>query len=281
MKGNLSGIPAEEFDRLQHALDIEKWLASEQAGRDLCGAMSWCGYCIKAEKDPCARAQMRQKLDTAIDELVDDIVEKEAEKEHPDGETRAILREEAEEEIAAEDLTERSDGAAPAKEIPDGYEEVTRCRRSFLSRLIQSETVQDYYTELKNAMLGYAGVKARLCKAGENFRVGRNRIARFVIRGKTLSLYLALDPAPFENSKYRFEDVSDKKSYAATPMRLRITSARAVRHAKELFRILAQRLEISEVGCMYTDYHYPYRSDEELISSGLIVPYRTLVKKRG
>lgn len=99
--------------------------------------------------------------------------------------------------------------------------------------------------------------------------------------GKTLSLYLALDPAPFENSKYRFEDVSDKKSYAATPMRLRITSERAVRHAKELFRMLAQKLEISEVGCMYTDFHYPYRTDEELIANGLIVPYRTIVKKRG
>ena len=33
MKGNLAGIPAEEFERLQHRLDIEKWLASEQAGR--------------------------------------------------------------------------------------------------------------------------------------------------------------------------------------------------------------------------------------------------------
>ena len=32
---------------------------------------------------------------------------------------------------------------------------------------------------------------------------------------------------------------------------------------------------------MYTDFHYPYRTDEELIASGLIVPYRTIVKKRG
>lgn len=283
MKGNLAGIPAEEFEHLQHRLDIEKWLASEQAGRDLCGTMNWCKYCVKAEKDPCARAVMREKMDSAIDELVDDIVEKEAAREQPDGETRSILKEEAAEEIAAEDLTERTEGEEPvsALEVPDGYEEVTRYRRTFLSRLIQNRAVQDFYTELKNAMLAYAGVKVRLCKTGENFRLGRERIAKFVVRGKTLSLYLALDPAPFENSKYRFEDFSDKKSYAATPMRLRITSERAVRHAKELFRMLAQKLEISEVGCMYTDFHYPYRTDEELIANGLIVPYRTIVKKRG
>ena len=69
MKGNLAGIPAEEFERLQHRLDIEKWLASEQAGRDLCGTMNWCKYCVKAEKDPCARAVMREKMDSAMQVL--------------------------------------------------------------------------------------------------------------------------------------------------------------------------------------------------------------------
>ena len=280
MKGSLAGISAEEFSRLQSALDVEKWLASEQAGCDLCGSFSWCGYCVKAEKEPCARAQMRQKLDSAMDELVSEIVEKEErlQKAHsrPDGETREILQEEAAEEIAAEDLG----GSLRARVLPDGYEEVTRYRRTFLARLIQNPAVQDGYTELKNALLGFAGVKARLCKTGENFTVGRKILAKFRITGKTLSVYLALGTEEFENSKYRFEDVSDKKSYAATPMRLRITSARAVRHAKELLRLLMQRKEVSEVGCMYTDFHYPLRSDEELLAEGLIVPYRALVKSK-
>ena len=280
MNGSLAGISAGEFAALQHRLDIEKWLASEQAGRDLCGTMPWCKYCVKAEQHPCARAQMRGKMDAAMDELVDDIVEKE--QGAPDAETGGILREEVREELAAEDLTRRTEGsAAPAAAVPDGYEEVTRYKRSFLSRLIQSSAAQGRYTELKNALLGFAGVKARMGKAGETFRFGRQVVAKFRITGKTLSLYLALDPVPFESSKYRFEDVSDKKTYAATPMRLRITSDRAARHAKELVRTLMQRLGSDEVGCIYTDFRYPYRTDEELIGNGLIVPYRVLVKKRG
>ena len=280
MKSNLAGIPNEEFARLQRGLDVEKWLASERAGHDLCGTMTWCRFCVKAETDPCARAKMREKLDSAMNELVDDIVERETDK--PDRETASVLREEAAEEIAAADLTARTEEkpAEAAAAAPDGYAEAVRYRRTFLSRVMQNGTVQDYYTELKNALLGFAGVKARLCKSGETFRIGRERIAKFRVSGKTLSLYLALDPAEFENSKYRFEDVSDKKTYAATPMRLRITSARAARHAKELLRTLMQRREVSEVGCVYTDYHYPYRSDEELISCGLITPYRVLVRKR-
>ena len=63
-------------------------------------------------------------------------------------------------------------------------------------------------------------------------------------------------------------------------MRLRITSARAARHAKELLRTLMQRREVSEVGCVYPIIITAYRSDEELISCGLITPYRVLVRKR-
>lgn len=274
MSGNLAGISNEEFERRQHALDVEKWLASEQARRDLCGTFSWCGYCVKAEQQPCARAQMRETMDLAMDELVDDLLEEKNAR--PDAETRAIVREEAREELAAEDLSAKA-GAA----VAEGYEEVTRYRRTFLSRIIQNAPLQDGYSELKNALLGFAGVKTRLCKASEIFRIGRQKLAKFAVRGKTLSLYLALDPAEFEESKYRFEDVSDKKSHAATPMRLRITSRRAVRHAKELIRLLMQKYGVSEVGCIYVDQHFAYRSDAELIADGLITPYRALVKKRG
>ena len=41
---------------LQQKLDIEKWLGSEEASRDLCGSYIYCPYCNKAEDAPCANA---------------------------------------------------------------------------------------------------------------------------------------------------------------------------------------------------------------------------------
>lgn len=368
---NLSGIPQEEFERLQRIIDVDKWLASERAGHDLCGTMEWCPHCIKAEIHPCAKAKFRWQLQSALEEETDEgqpcaaqadgcpeenaesaaeaspCAECGQEEECAEGangnaaradaacvnacaepcadsaaaqdtactdgscarsaftaeEERAAEREAAEEVAAAEaegaeacaadaprenEETEQALRAAAVEEIaaedladaPAGYEYVTRYRRSFQSKLIQNADIQDFYTELKNALLGYGGVKSRLCKGSENFRVGKERIAKFGIAGKTLSIYLALDPAEFEDSRYRFEDVSDKKSHAKTPMRLKVTSRRAVRRIKELLDLLAHRMELADVGCIYMDFHYAYRTDEYLIGKGLIKPYRALVKTK-
>ena len=364
---NLSGIPQEEFERLQRIIDVDKWLASERAGHDLCGTMEWCPHCVKAEIHPCAKAKFRWQLQVALEEEAEEAPAAEAEAEEETAaegtaeeapaaeataeeepaaeaeeetaaaETEVPCAEEeacaadaaeacaeeckaadaasgrftaedereaervAEEEVAAAEAertdpapksrtaeTEQALRAAAFAEIaveniadaPAGYEYVTRFRRSFQSKLIQHADIQDFYTELKNALLGYGGVKSRLCKGSENFRVGKERIAKFCITGKTLSIYLALDPAEFEDSRYRFEDVSDKKSHANTPMRLKVTSRRAVRRIKELLDLLAHRMELADVGCIYMDFHYAYRTDEYLIGKGLIKPYRALVKTK-
>ena len=171
-------------------------------------------------------------------------------------------------------------GPKGAQALPAGYEEVTRYRRSFKARLIQNEKAQDFYTELKNALAGLSGIRSRMCQGCENFRIGKNKVAKLNIGGKTLVLYLALDPADYEDSKYRFSDVSDRRSYAETPMKLRITGVRAVKHAKELISALAEKFEVANVGCIYMDYHFPYRTDEQLISKGLIKPYKAIVKKK-
>ena len=269
---SLAGISQAEFEQKQHLLDVEKWIASERAGYDLCGTMTWCRYCVKAETYPCAKAQLRERMDGALDELVDEIIEKEsaASSARAEQETEQALSEQAAEEIASEDLS-----AAPS-----GYEYVVRYRRSFRSKVIQNAKIQDVYTQIKNAILGYGGVKSRQCVASENFRAGGVKIAKLCIAGKTLSLYLALSPQEFEDSKYRFEDVSDKKSHRETPMRVKITGSRTLKQAKELLDILAQKQGLANVGCIFTDFHYPYETDEALIRRSLIKPYTALAKIR-
>lgn len=347
-KKNLSAIPAGEFAAQQQVLDVDKWLASERARRDLCGTMSWCAYCVKAELYPCAKAKFREEMEKALDDIQEEqeeaavsesesedkdtvcadepcadktdgqeevavsesepedkdticadepcadetdgqdetavsesvpeeetapVADEAEEQEEPTESTDEALEEMVEEDVAEEELAEE-------KPVPEGYEEVTRLRRSFKSRIIQNTPVQDAYTELKNALLGYAGVKSRVCQGGENFRIGRTKIAKLAVTGKKLSLFLALPPEEFENTHYRFEDVGDKKSHRETPMRLKLAGKRTLKHAKELLQILMSRLGIAEVGCIYSDFHYAYKTDEELIRRGLIKPYTVLVKKK-
>lgn len=316
---DLTAIADSDFLARQQTIDVEKWLASERAGRDLCGTQEYCPFCVKAEMHPCAKAEFRFKMRAALDEIDAETALAEdgpaegtaAAEDEPTEETEEELKEECAEEIAAEMLAGGSEGrpaspepaaqeimsedAAPSsgaeqteiagktervRVLPEGYEEVIRYRRTFKSRLIQNDKAQDYYTELKNALSELSGIRSRMCQGCENFRAGGKKIAKINIGGKTLVLYLALDPAAYEETKYRFTDVSEKKTYADTPMKLRITSNRALKHAKELIEDLAESFELANVGCIFMDYHYPYRTDEQLIEKGLIKPYKAIVKKK-
>lgn len=315
----------------QHELDVDKWLASEAAGYDLCGSFTFCARCEKFEQHPCARAEARWLEEQAREEEAFD-EEQEVTEENPElltseeaeeaeeiaaaeesaekGEeareeveeiaaTEAPAEDEEEESAAAEgpeaaneeesapeepaaDAPEEDVPAAPPAmaEVPAGYEFVTRYRRSFKSRLIQDEKMQDFYTDIKNAFAELTGVKARLSRHCENFRYHAERIAKLNVGGKTLTLYLALDPQQYEDTKYRYEDVSDRKTYAETPMKVRITSKRMVKYARELLADLAQKYGITITGTIPMDYHYKYQSDEALIKKGLIKPYEVLVKKK-
>ena len=300
----------------QHELDVDKWLASEAAGYDLCGSFTFCARCEKFEQHPCARAEARWLEEQAREEEAFDeeqevteenpelLASEEAEDEAEDAADEEIAaaeapaedeEEESEEASAAEEGPEEANEAEPAAdapeedvpaappamaEVPAGYEFVTRYRRSFKSRLIQDEKMQDFYTDIKNAFAELTGVKARLSRHCENFRYHAERIAKLNVGGKTLTLYLALDPQQYEDTKYRYEDVSDRKTYAETPMKVRITSKRMVKYARELLADLAQKYGITITGTIPMDYHYKYQSDEALIKKGLIKPYEVLVKKK-
>lgn len=45
----------------QSELDVEKWLKSEKAGRDLCGDFEFCALCDKDAENPCATAYEKMK----------------------------------------------------------------------------------------------------------------------------------------------------------------------------------------------------------------------------
>ena len=195
---------------------------------------------------------------------------------------------------AAEPAAETSEtvrAAAPvlenAEPIPEGAKVMNivaspgmfiryRYNRSFEAKLIQSDdTVKRYYSELKNCLLSYKKVTSRISWRHESFRKGRPAAAKFVIRGKTLCLCLALDPENYEESKYIVDDMSRYAKFANTPLMYRIKNERRLRYAKELIAFLFEGTEPS--GHEDEDFAaIPYEDTQSLVERGLIkiVSYR-------
>ena len=156
--------------------------------------------------------------------------------------------------------SESSDASANSREI------LIRYRRSFMSRYIQAEPyVQDYYTEIKNLLLSYRGVKSRISWSKESFKRGRSHIAKMDVKGKSLYLYLAIDPLKLEGTKY---NVTVAKGEC--PVRMKIRSDRKFKHAMELIAMLMAELEIPVTKTEPVDYHLPYEDTDALIARGLI-----------
>ncbi len=157
---------------------------------------------------------------------------------------------------------------------------VSRYRRSFLSRLSQSRgNVQEYYSVIKNAFLSYKGVKGRVSWGYESFNRGRVKLAKVNAKSSTLYVYLALDPATLEGTKYFFTDVSNKKKYAATPVLLKIKGERKLKHALELIeKLCAEQNALPPVKDYETvDYTIAEQTTEELVQAGLIRQFTAAV----
>jgi len=147
-----------------------------------------------------------------------------------------------------------------------------RYRWSFTARLHRApEEIAGYYTQLKNQLLRYKKVRSRVSWSCDTVSHRRAPIVKFVMRQKSLLVYLALNPTEFEETKYFFTDASEKKKYEQVPMRLKIRGARGFKHASELIDLLAERLELQELASFEPrDYALPLKSVEELIQEGLI-----------
>lgn len=148
-----------------------------------------------------------------------------------------------------------------------------RYDRSFIARIIQSTDEQKaFYGAVRSALLSYRRVNSNIAWGAERFHKGRETIARFKIRGKTLVLYLALDPATHEYSVYHHKDVSDNKSLSGTPMMIKIMSPRGVKKAIRLIDEMLEARDGVKFKVPERDYAamYPYETITELIEDGLV-----------
>ncbi len=203
----------------------------------------------------------------------EEISEEPAEEPQPDSETAEESTEEKAEEpekpsIVILDEIPKDDAAVPVTE------QVVRARyrSSFMSRLIQSESpIQDYYTTLKNALLSYKGVKARMSWNFESFNNGRTQCAKLNVKGRSFLVYLALNLDNYNANKYHFTDASDKPKFENVPMMLKVKSDRSLKYALELIDEVMKLNGFEKLkNFSEVDYHMPYETVAALAEKDLV-----------
>ena len=146
-----------------------------------------------------------------------------------------------------------------------------RYNRSFAARIIQSDDLlKTRYSTVKNGLLGYEKVKAVDSWKRETYRVGKNTVAMFFIRGKTLCLCLSLDPKQFAGTKYKVDDLSEQKAYANTPTMLRLKNDRRVNYALQLIEKAFAEQGVQRAEREKVNYAVPFTATETLIRRGMI-----------
>lgn len=151
---------------------------------------------------------------------------------------------------------------------------LVRYSKSFTAKLMQADDVtKQYYSDLKNCLLAYKGIKNRVSWRWETFRYGRKPLVKMRLRGKTLSLAFALNAQDYDQTRYLVEDISHVGAYAATPCLYRIKNDRRARYAKQLIADVAASCN-AQVDDAFQPTNYvgqlPYKSVEALIAVNLV-----------
>ncbi len=153
-----------------------------------------------------------------------------------------------------------------------------RYSRSFTARVIQApDFLKEYYSQIKNELMSFSLVKSRISWKHDAFNRGRLQLAKLLVRGKTLCLYLALNPGDYPVEKYHQVDQSAKSAYAKVPMMVRIRSDLGLRKAKELIAQMMRGFGIDRNETENLDYAswYTYRDTKTLLEENLIKEFES------
>ncbi|MBQ2711801.1 MAG: hypothetical protein IJF71_00330 [Clostridia bacterium] len=214
------------------------------------------------EKEPA-----EEEAPAEAEEAPEEEAEEEAEESAEDSEDEA-------EEFAADDVDEIAFIEEVAEEIGVSAVEAKKRIRfnySFLAKLTLAKHEQkEYYKQLLEFLSGYSVKYARSWKKERVYK-GRQVFAVLIFRGNTLGVALALDPKDYEGSKYRFKDISAVKRYEKTPMLMKLTSDRKLKHTKELLRAMFAKAGIATVdNSNYKPEKIVTRTRKQLLKQGLI-----------
>ncbi|MBO5889272.1 MAG: hypothetical protein J6Q58_03945 [Clostridia bacterium] len=107
--------------------------------------------------------------------------------------------------------------------------------RTFIEKIKNGNAeVKNRYAMITTHLARIEGARVIKGNKRQIYKKGNTGIALLNMRGKTLCVNLALNPKDYENTKYIYKDVRNVKAYVNYPMRVKITSNRQARWAKEL-----------------------------------------------
>ena len=154
---------------------------------------------------------------------------------------------EYEEEPAAEAYEEETYYPEPDGVTAQGVVGSIDIRPSFIERLMEmDESVIEWHAQLQEHLTSYRKVKSRYSARCDSYRMGRDLLAKMAIGGKTLKLYLAVDPedAALTDGKYHQRDLSETSAYQEVPFMLPIRSELAVRKACRVIDYMMENFNI-------------------------------------
>lgn len=122
-------------------------------------------------------------------------------------------------------------------------------KKSFDQRLRRaSKEMKQRYKTVTDYIKSFSRVREIESDNFRTFRIKNKPLAKISMRGKTVNVHLALNPADYLESKYVFQDVSEIKKYAAYPMRVRLTSDRQAKWTCELIDKLLEGYGLGKGG---------------------------------
>lgn len=147
---------------------------------------------------------------------------------------------------------------------PTIYGEIIR--RTFMEKFeALDDDMKQKYLEIRRELLSYEGVRSRISKHCDSYRVKKNIYVKINIQGKTLKVFLALDPKSFADSTYPIIDVSAKKIYAEVPTLLKVKSSLSVKRAKALIAQLMDSRGIERLDIVPDDSKMAMKEYLEII----------------
>ena len=137
----------------------------------------------------------------------------------------------------------------------------------FPARLKKAKSfVKVSYNEIKSELLSY-GLKSRVSNKGDSFRLHRKLYTRIVIAGKTLKLYMALNPNDYKDTTIPYKDGSKFKKYQEIPFIFKVKSDLSLRRAKSLIADMAAQQGLTQGEVIQYDH-------AKEVTTGVVVPTR-------
>jgi hypothetical protein len=183
----------------------------------------------------------------------------------------SLAAEEGEDVIEKDGQTVKEDSTTSILTAAGGT--TIRLKRSYECKLRQSsDELKYYYGDLKNTLLSYEKVKSNMSWNGDRYNYGKITVVKMNIVGKTLCIYMALNPDDYSLTKYHQKYVGNVKTYESTPMMVKVKSHMGLKRATSLIGDMMDSFGAKKTEKAPVDYAeiYTYMTDEEMLASGQI-----------